>query len=50
MYAFGGVTNWDYETTDEVEIYEIEKDVWKKGPSLSLVLNSFGCLLINLRL
>ena len=44
LYAIGGILNDDDdEPTDEVEIYDIEHDVWEKGPSLPLPLAEFGC-------
>ena len=42
LYVIGG--SLDYDTlTDEVEIYDIEKDEWRRGPSLPLKLAELAC-------
>ena len=42
LYVIGG--SLDYESsTDTVEIYDFEKNKWRKGPSLPLKLCLFGC-------
>ena len=44
VYVVGGLLDWDKrKATDEVEVYDIENDVWNKGPSLPLKLASVGC-------
>ena len=44
LFVIGGIIDpRSDETTDEVEIYRIENDVWEKGPSLPLKLACFGC-------
>ena len=44
LYAIGGFVDTKNEIgTDDVEIYDIENDVWTKGPSLPFTLTGFGC-------
>ena len=44
LYVIGGNLDSDCnKRTDEVEIYDIAKDVWEKGPSLPLKLAAIGC-------
>ena len=42
IFVFGGFLNRN-QISDSVEVYDIENDVWSKGPSLPLPLASFGC-------
>ena len=42
LYVIGGILD-DDTLTDEVEIYDIEKDEWRRGPSLPLKLANFAC-------
>ena len=42
LYVIGGYI--DYKTsTDTVEIYDFEKNEWRRGPSLPLKLHDFAC-------
>ena len=44
LYVIGGVLDWNNNIiTDEVEIYDIQKDVWEKGLILPSKLTSVGC-------
>ena len=44
IYVIGGILDTGKKIiTDEVEIYDIENDVWEKGPSLPLKLTAVGC-------
>ena len=44
VYVIGGFVHWENKKiTDQVEIYDIEQDVWEKGPSLPLKLAGIGC-------
>ena len=42
LVVFGGCFKTS-EITDSVEVYDIEKNVWSKGPNLPLPLVAFGC-------
>ena len=43
LYAIGGLLNKKYDkATEEVEIYDIDNDVWQNGPILPLPLAQFG--------
>ena len=41
LIVFGGELN-DNEVTDSAECYDIEMNVWSKGPTLPLPLAAFG--------
>ena len=48
VYAIGGRKDWNktntyYTFADEVEVYDIEKNEWRKGPSLPFKLSDFAC-------
>ena len=44
LYVIGGVLDFkDNKFTNDIEIYDIENDVWKNGPSLPIKLVAFGC-------
>ena len=44
VYVIGGIfAPADCKVTDKVEIYDIEKDEWKKGPSLPVKLAGVVC-------
>ena len=44
LYVIGGMVDIEnYNLTDDVEVYDIENDVWEKGPRLPLTLTGFGC-------
>ena len=46
MYVIGGIVDTENDKeidTEDVEIYDIENDVWENGPSLPLPLAAFGC-------
>ena len=46
LYVVGGIedpNNRNVTDVSTVEIYEIENDVWNKGPSLPLKLSGIGC-------
>ena len=43
LYAMGG-SSLDYDApTDEVEMYDVEENKWRRGPSLPLKLADFAC-------
>ena len=44
LYVIGGVVDTEkFIGTDDVEIYDIENDVWENGPSLPLPFAGMGC-------
>ena len=44
LYVIGGFVDRENDiSTNDVQIYEIENDVWEYGPSLPLPLVRFGC-------
>ena len=42
LYVIGGILSDDTET-NKVEMYDFEKNKWRKGPSLPLKLYGFAC-------